>query len=192
MTDPCFDPGSSIHITDDQVLLHISREKRLGRKALAHIRQCGHCRFQLEKAEKTFNEVGAIARENVPSMAAPVRLPEKGTSSSIRSKSLLPAGLVMAGMAIFIFFITTHQPQLPSSPQQKKEIVFSEKNIENDDQLINQVNTLVEDAMPEKYQDLIMISKESGVFDSMLDMVPEVDDVPHQSFHLMEKGDSTC
>jgi hypothetical protein len=87
--------------------------------------------------------------------------------------------LGVLGALVFVFAVWV--PRFTRNSQTPTPMVA--QKIENDDQLMEEVDTLVEDALPEKYQQLVALSDDRSVedLDAFMDwMVPspeEMDDM---------------
>jgi len=180
------------HITSNDILLNLSQKKNFCPDIVKHLNNCTVCQKKKSKVEKQFYDLGAMTREYTPHMIAPIRLLETKSKFKVKNRLFASAGLALASTMILIVIFTGLPEKLYFSDNIDKNTVSLMKNLEDDNQLIKRVNTLVEDAMPQKYQDIITMDKTSIDMDFMQDIVPAVNDNNMQSFYQIKKGGPKC
>ena len=168
-----YNPDS--HYTDDELLRAVIDPSDLDPTRQAHLKSCLHCQRQTKDLTDRYSRLGQTAREMAPEPRKSFRLPvHDAPVARWRFKPVMALGV----LGILIFVVTLWVPRFSQTPTP-----MVAQNFESDDQLMAEIDALVENALPEKYQQLAALSDDRSVEDLdefMNWMVPspeETDDV---------------
>ena len=166
------------HLTYDDLLRTLVDRNDLGAGASAHLDSCPRCQNQARQLARRYTRMGQLARSLAPGPSGAFRLPEQRTfGSRWQFKSAMAVGL--AGM--LVFFFTVWWPRFFDAPGQTPPDVAH--SIEADERLMAQIDDLVEDALPEGYQELAMINGTdiTDLSEDLIDwIVPSIDETTEE------------
>lgn len=159
------------HLNSDELLQSLAQTADPQARRQAHLNACPHCQETLASLEKCFERVGQTARDLSPAPARPFRLPQKQRfSSRWFAKPLIATGLVavcLLGLAVWL-----PNPYWPENPPVK----VTAADYEADRQLMEEVNALVENALPPAYQQLVAASDVNLDEDLINWLVPSIEE----------------
>jgi len=169
-----------LHLDDDELLRAMIDPSDLGAARQAHLHSCRHCRRQTEALTASYRRLGQMAREMAPEPRQAFRVPADKAPG--RPRYLKPA-MALGVMGALVFAVTLWRPFTRISPTPTTMVA---EKFENDDQLMEEIDALVEDALPEKYRQLAALPGERSVedLDAFIDWVvpsPEYTDDWEQS-----------
>jgi len=166
------------HFSDDELLRAMIDLSDLEPARQAHFNACLHCQRQAKDLTDRYSRLGQMARQMAPEPRKSFRLPADHVPAG---RWYVKPALALGVLGTLIFVFTLWVPQFTRNSQTPAPMVA--QDFENDDQLLAEVDALVEDALPEKYQQLTALSDDRSVEDLdefMNWMVPppdEMDDV---------------
>ena len=169
-----------LHLTDDEVLRAMIDPSDLGATRQAHLHSCQLCRRQTEALTARYRRLGQMARAMTPEPRQAFRVPaDKAPSRRWYFKPAMALGV----MGVLVFAVTLWRPFTRISPTPTPMVA---EKFENDDRLMEEIDALVEDALPEKYRQLAALPGERSVedLDAFIDWVvpsPEDTDDREQS-----------
>jgi len=169
-----------LHLDDDELLRAMIDPSDLGAARQAHLHSCRHCRRQTEALTASYRRLGQMAREMAPEPRQAFRVPADKAPG--RPRYLKPA-MALGVMGALVFAVTLWRPFTRISPTPTPMVA---EKFENDDRLMEEIDALVEDALPEKYRQLAALPGERSVedLDEFIDWVvpsPEDTDDGEQS-----------
>ncbi len=162
------------HINHDQLLKALVDRADLSAAQQAHLGQCPVCRHALQRLEQRFTRLGEIAKHLAPEPSRSFRLPAgKASPAGWRFKPMWAAGLVAAMLLVFTMW-WPHRLPVSQLPQ------MTAQSLEADRQLMEEIEALVENALPASLKQVAAVS-EPVVDEDLLDwIIPsingEVDD----------------
>jgi hypothetical protein len=180
-------PGS--HLVFDDLLRAMTDPSDLDPALQAHLKSCLHCQRQTEALTHRYHRLGKMARKMAPEPRQPFRVPAR--SAPIGRWHFKP-GMALGVLGVLIFAFTIWGPRLTRNSQTPAPMVAH--NYENDDQMMDEIDALVEDAMPAAYKQLAALSDDRSVedLDEFINwMVPapgEEDDVEQPATSSREIG----
>ena len=161
------------HLSDDEVLRAMIDPSDLGAGRQAHLHSCRHCRHQTEALTARYRRLGQMAREMAPEPRQAFRLP---TDKAPGRPWYLKPAMALGVMGALVFAVTLWRPFTRISPTPTPMVA---EKFENDDRLMEEIDALVEDALPEKYRQLAALPGERSVedLDAFIDwVVPSPED----------------
>ena len=170
----------NLHLTDDDLLRAMIDPSDLDAARQAHLDSCRHCRRQIEDLSDHYRRLGQMARAMAPEPRRAFRVPADHAPG--RRWYLKPA-MALGVMGALVFAVTLWRPFTRISPTPTPMVT---EKFENDDRLMEEIDALVEDALPEKYRQLAALPGERSVedLDAFIDWVvpsPEDTDDGEQS-----------
>lgn len=169
---------SDSHFSDDELLRAMIDSTDLDPTRQAHFKSCLHCRHQTENLTDRFSRLGLMARQMAPKPRQVFRMP---VHSGPVGRWHFKPGMALGVLGALILAVTLWGPGFTLFSQTPTPVVV--QNFENDDRLMEEIDMLVENALPEKYQQLAALSDDRSVedLDAFIDwMVPfpeEADDL---------------
>ena len=150
----------NLHLTDDELLRAMVDPSDLDPTRQAHFKSCLHCQRQTKDLTHRLDRLGRMARQMAPEPRKSFRLPAHTTPvSRWRFKPVMALGVLGA----LIFVLTLWGPRFTGISRTPTPMVA--QNIEHDDRLLDEVDTLVDDALPEDYQQVVALSDDRSVDD---------------------------
>jgi hypothetical protein len=158
------------HFTDEELLRAMVDPSDLAPTRQAHLKSCLHCQRQTRDLTDSYRRLGQMAREMAPEPQKSFRLPAH--DAPLRRWYFKPV-MALGVLGALVFAVTLWMPRFSRTPTP-----MVAHNFENDDQLMAEVDALVENALPEKYQQLAALSDDRSVedLDEFMDwLVPSPD-----------------
>ena len=176
------------HLLEEQVIWAVIDEEDLADDDRQHLLECSVC---LRKVEQFRDELQALeqkARQAVPPITRPVRLPDKKPVRNSQNIGWLPffGTAAMAGLLIFFYFMG-----LESRVSLEQTTLQSQQYLLEDEALMRQIAEMVEDPLPD---DMYEISGEDefGFDENFLQfVVPDIQD-DFQSELFFQGGIKRC
>jgi len=160
----------NVHFSDDELLRAMVDLTDLDPARQAHFKSCLHCQRQTKDLTDSYDRLGQMARQMAPEPRKSFRLP--ADDAPVRRWHLRPV-MALGILGALIFAVSLWGPRFTGNPQSPTPMVAQKS--ESDDQLMEEVDTLVEDALPEEYQQVASLSADRSVedLDEFMDwMVP--------------------
>jgi hypothetical protein len=163
--------GPDNHLSADQLLQALADLPDPGTERRTHLDQCPACRKELERMQRTMGRLGRTARQMAPAPTRPFRLPPKDAPAAWwRFKPMWAT--VAAGALLFAFTVWWPRPLTPPGPVQ----TVAARHPAADGFLLDQVDALVDDALPPTLKALAVASDLGDADDELDWLVPPVDD----------------
>jgi hypothetical protein len=161
------------HLTDDELLRAMIDPLDLDAARQAHLHSCRHCRRQTEDLTARYRRLGQMARGMTPEPRQAFRVPADHAPG--RRWYLKPA-MALGVMGVLVFVVTLWRPFTRISPTPPPMVA---EKFENDARLMEEIDALVEDALPEKYRQLAGLPGDRSLedLDAFIDwVVPSPED----------------
>jgi hypothetical protein len=164
------------HLSQAELLQAVVDTRELPRERRLHLEQCPTCTPALAALQSNLGRLGRRARDLTPAPGRPFRLPDRVRAPWMRR--WVPMWLVGA-MAAILLAVSVWAPSWwawDEAPQVASSTTAA------DNQLLDDVDALVANALPADYQDLAFLAFPVQAFDmdvddDMLDwVVPSIDD----------------
>jgi len=162
------------HLTYDDLMHTLVDLSDLDAGRQAHLKSCYRCRREADKLSMRYNRLGRMARNTAPEPSRPFRL-ASGTQPARRWQFKPAVALGIVGALIFVF--TLWLPRFTEHAGTPAPMVA--RNFEDDDRLMEEIDALVDDALPGVYQQLASLSENQSVedLDELIDwVVPTLED----------------
>jgi len=159
------------HLSTGQLLQAMVDPSDLEPERQAHLGQCPTCQQELERLKQGFGHLGQTARQMAPASTRPFRLPSKAAPATWwRFKPMWATAV--AGVLLFAVTVWWPHPLAPPAPVPTVAVRDPAPGVS----LFDQVDALVDDALPPTLQALAAAS-DLGDADNGLDwLVSPVDD----------------
>jgi hypothetical protein len=159
------------HLSTGQLLQALVDPSDLEAERQDHLEQCLPCRKELERLKQGFGRLGQTARQMAPAPTRPFRLPSKAAPAAWwRFKPMWAT--VAAGALLFAFTVWWPHPLAPPAPVPTVAVYHPAAT----PYLIDQVDALVDDALPPTLQALAAASDLGDAEDDLDLLVPPVGD----------------
>jgi hypothetical protein len=139
------------HLSYDEMLKALVDVADLTPEQRNHLGQCPQCRQEQARLAERFGRLGRMARELAPSPRGPLRLPAQGRTAGLWRFTPFKAAVLTAAMVlVFAVWWPQHlsRPPVPN-PQ------LSQQRLAADEQLMEQIDALVDDALPADLQHIV-------------------------------------
>lgn len=167
---------SQEHLSDDEMLQALVDAADLRAESRAHLSRCVECQKRLDLLEQGFDRLEQTARQMTPSPSKPFRVPHQvAQGGRWRLTPMLASGVA----AVLVLAIVLW---LPRQLNRSAHIPHVAVNVSaTGDSLIDQVDSLVNDPLPQVLQQLA-ISTDIDDTGNVIDwVVPSVDDSDEDS-----------
>ncbi len=159
------------HLSTGQLLQALVDPSDLEAERQAHLKQCPPCRKELERLKQGLGRLGQTARQMAPDPARPFRLPSKPAPAAWWRFNPMWA-TVAAGVLLVAF--TVWWPRALAPPGQVPTVAVRNPDVAVS--LFDQVDDLVDDALPPTLQALAAASDLDDADDELDWLVPPVGD----------------
>ena len=160
------------HLTYDDLLKALAGADDLAEGKQAHLKACASCRQSLARVERRFSGIGRMARKMAPEPSRPFRLPEKRRLPLAgRFNPILATG---AAIALIVLASTWLSHRMGSMMDTTPAVTVS--TLEQDKRLMEEVDALVNNALPESFQSLASFSDLDLDEDLINWIVPSIDE----------------
>ncbi len=150
----------NVHFSEDELLRATVDLADLDPARQAHLKSCLHCQRQARDLTDRYRRLGQMARQMAPEPRKSFRVP--ADNAPLRRWHLKPV-MALGLLGVLIFAVTLWGPRFTRDTQSPTPMVA--QNNAHDDQLMDEVDTLVDDALPEDYQQLVALSDDRSVED---------------------------
>ena len=160
------------HLSHDELLQALVDVADLEPRRQSHLGQCVSCQKALDRLEQRFGRLGRMARQMAPAPSRPFRLPQKAVPQARwRFKPIWATGVVAA----MILALSLWWPRLfaPTGPVQH----LARQNRAADAALLDQVDALIDNALPPVLQQLAVVPQLDDADSVMNWVVPPVDEM---------------
>jgi len=145
-------PGREKHLTYDELLRAVVDMDDLASGRRAHLAQCPSCDQALTKINNRLTHLGDMARQAAPGASRPFRVPQRSSPFRFVLKPAWAMG--MAAVLLLALFFSRSAWLNPSGGPDRTTY-----NAAADRQLMQEVDALVEDALPGDLQHLALLSE---------------------------------
>jgi hypothetical protein len=152
------------HLGQDDLLMVLAESDALSPAMQEHLNRCAACRSKLEKFEGRLSRLGATARRFTPEPARPFRLPDP---RSVRPRRWLRPAFA-AGLTAALVLLMSVWWLSPTGRDASLPRKLTAQQLAADRALMAEVDSLVENAMPEPYRELAAISEPPAGWDEDL------------------------
>lgn len=135
------------HLSSDDVIKAMVDRNDLAADRRAHLDECARCRERVSQFECRLAGIGKMARETAPASSRPFRLPRTESRRHWQTKPIFAAGAA----ALVLLAVVMWSPD-PASPPEVSTVASIDAA--EDRQLIEDIDAIVENALPEAYQEL--------------------------------------
>ena len=183
------DNEKNAHLSTDQLLKAIVDEASLTYAMRHHMAVCPRCITARDKIERQLDELGIMAEQMAPLPTRSIILPEQkiepGYWWNLRFRPVLGIATALC-LALLVVWGST---KFTASPKVDQVVVNQE--VQKTEQLMAEVGMMVENALPQDYQDVLTVFETEPEEDFMEFIVPtEEPDSPTTS--IPKKGDEVC
>lgn len=162
------------HLSKDELLKALVDPADLKTERRSHLRQCADCRNDLDRLQQSFGRFEKVARQMTPAPSRPFRLPLKtAPQSGWRFRPMWATGAAAALIMAFALW----WPRQLDRPVHVSNVAM--QNTAAGDLLLDQVDALVDNALPPVLQQLTASSDlddSQSVIDWVVPPVDEMDD----------------
>lgn len=177
------------HLSTDQLLKAIVDEGELSPEMRNHLADCPQCQKEKKKTERHLDALSQTAKRMVPATSRTVRLPEKKIPTSYWKGLRLRPVYAMATVILFVVIAVWWPGRFESTPEPDQIVMVYE--LQEEEQLMIDVGMVVENALPEAYQNVLTVFETEPEEDFMQFIVPsEESDDSTSLFH--KKGEEPC
>lgn len=158
------------HLSHDEILIAVVDRADLPADRLAHLDNCPSCRQELTRVTNRLTRLGRMAADMAPEPSRRFRLPERNAPSL---RWMVKPSWAMAMAATLLLGITIWHPQWLSGPVKQETTVI---DLSADRRLMVSVGALVDNALPDAFQQLASLSdplplNDESVDDDLLDWI---------------------
>ena len=168
------------HMSSDEIAKAVVDREALTADRRAHLRNCRICSEALADFEDQLSGIGRAARKTAPAPSRPFRLPQTRTVRHWQRKPILAMGIA----ALVLLAVVVWTPTRMSPPAIKPVASF---DAAEDQRLMEDIDDIVDNALPEIYQELAIFDMPDLTDDDMGDDDPSDWIVP--SLQEDEDGD---
>ena len=147
-----------LHLTYDELLRAMTDPSELDATRQAHLKSCLHCRRETDALTHRYRRLGQMARQMAPKPQQAFRVPAR--HAAIGRWHFKP-GMALGVLGVMIFMFTLWGPRFTGDSTAPVPMVA--QNFENDDRLMEEIDAMVEDALPDEYQQLAALSNGGSV-----------------------------
>jgi hypothetical protein len=173
-----YNPDS--HLAYDELLRSMTDPSDLDTTRQAHLTSCRRCQRQSEDLTYRYHRLGKMAQKMAPKPRKAFRVPAHHTAIG---RWHFKPGMALGVLGVLIFVFTLWGPRLTGNNH--APALMAARNLEKDDHLMQEVDALVEDALPEDYQQVAAVTdnRPGEDLDEFIDWMvpdPEQDDDSEQ------------
>ncbi|UCD31519.1 MAG: hypothetical protein JSV38_12090 [Desulfobacterales bacterium] len=169
------------HLNMDQLLKAVIDKEDLTLSMQQHLGTCPQCATAKEKIEQPLQALSQMAEEVTPLTMRSIVLPEKKTGWQVLG--LRPV-LGIATAICLVVFVVWWPGRFKPSHVANQQVVMNQE-LQEAEQLMIDVGTVVENALPQAYQDVLTVFETESEEDFMQFIVPVVG--PNDSASLLSK-----
>lgn len=178
------------HLSIDELLKAVVDEEGLTHEMKHHMAACPRCNAQKEKIERYLDELSQKAMQMTPRPMRSIILPEKKIKPAHwRHHRFRPAFGIITALCLVVVAVWW-SGMLKSSP--RVDQVAMNQEIQDTEQFMIDVGSMVvENALPQAYQEVLTVFETESEEDFMQFIVPTVDPNNPTSL-LLKKEDKIC
>ncbi len=175
------------HLNEDQLIRSLVEEVDLPPNLREHLTVCAVCKATKQKMEARLERLGELARESSPPPRRKVRLSEFDRRHvqpfwwGWNWRSLCAAGF---GAALLLLMLTN---MLPTKDKPENRTAQLEREMTEDEQLLDSVDRLEENALPTFYVEVSDLS-DPDFDEDFIDFVVPADDNKSSHLEIRRKG----
>lgn len=168
------------HLTYDELLRAMTDPSDLDTAHHEHLTSCGRCQRQTEDLTYRYRRLGKMAQQMAPKPRKAFRVPAQHT---FIGRWHFKPGMALGALGVLIFVFTLWGPRMTGNNHAPAPMTAL--NLAQDDHLMQAVDALVDDALPEDYQQVAALTNNQPVedLDEFIDWMvpdPEQDDDSEQ------------
>lgn len=171
------------HLSMDQLLKAVVDEETLSHEMRHHMVACPRCKAEKEKIERHLDELSQMAKQMTPLPTRSIILPEKKIKPfhwwDLRFR---PAFGIVTALCLVVTAVWW-SGRFKSNP--KVDQVVMNQELQEAEQFMIDVGMVVENALPQAYQDVLTVFEAESEEDFMQFIVPTV--APDDSASLLPK-----
>ena len=162
------------HLNEEELLLFVVEETQPPMPLQEHLAACPRCRANKEELERDLARLGQMAERYAPSPKRRISLPLEETRRSLGWSWSWRAFAGAAAAAALVLILVWWSPMTRNMPGGNGDMLAQE--MEEAEQFMAEVGTLVENALPPVYMDILAESG-AGFDDEFIEfVVPSVED----------------
>ncbi len=174
------------HLIYDELLKAVVDPHDLAQDRRHHFEQCPQCKHAAQRLEQRYTRLGSMARRMAPEPTSAFRVPQKTRPvSRWQSRPALAMGL--AGAVILLITVWW----LPRFNPLKQPPQMAALNPEQELVLMQQVDALLEDALPPELQQLASITESNTSEDLIEWVLPSIDEEETMDPHAASEAAGT-
>lgn len=178
------------HLNEDQILMALVDEAELAPELQSHLAACSRCGTEKTKIEQRLSNLSHMAKQMAPTPTRRIHLPEiKRRSHFWQGLSLRPA-LGVAVAAILVLMVVWLPGRFDRGPELSQDMLAQE--MKEDNQFMAEIGTLVENALPQGYQDILTVAETEFEEDFMYYIVPPIEYNDSPSLSQRGRGALKC
>ena len=139
------------HLSQEDLLLALVDRNDLDSQQAVHLNECPVCQQKLDRIALRYDRMGKLAAHLAPAPAANIRLPQKVSPAS---RSRLRPLMAVGAAAAMVLLITTIWPRTHT----EIPIQASPPMVISDRQLMQEIDALVDNALPPAVQQLAAVA----------------------------------
>lgn len=180
---------TGLHLNDDQLVLAVVDLAELPPPLREHLSTCPHCQANQERIEQDLAQLGQMAEHFAPTPTKPVSLPAEESRSSVRWSWGWRTYVGAAIAATLALILVWRAPVLRTPSGGDGDMRAQE--MQEAEQLMTEVASLVENALPPAYEDISAESSAGLDEEFMQFVVPSIEDEP-VSYYSGKRGVLLC
>jgi hypothetical protein len=159
------------HLTYDDLLKAVAQTDDVSPESREHLKDCAQCTQAIRRIEQRYTRIGRLAKQLAPEPVVRFRLPaQQTTASRWRLKPVAALGLAAALLMAFSLWMPRYFGR-PGAPPQ-----MTAQSLEKDRQLMQDVDALVNNALPASFQEMASFNDPVSDDDMINWVVPSIDD----------------
>jgi hypothetical protein len=174
------------HLTEDEILMALVDETDLAPELRKHFLTCSRCKGEKIKIEQQLCDLSQMAEQMAPVPTRSIGLPENRDRTYFRSRWRLRPVLAAAAAMILVMILVWPQAKIYIRTHIEKDVTTHD--VQQDNQLIAQVDVLVKDALPRKYQNILGADETEFDQDFIRFIVPPIEDNNLKSISYGQRG----
>jgi len=141
--------NQEIHLNEDQMIRAVVDENDLTTPERNHLSRCSVCQKEKQEFEQALTRLGDISKELVPLPRRRFIPAVQGSRSSLRWRPAMAAGFIVVLLMIAIWWTW-----LFTRFQENGSLQLTQK-VESDQQFMAGITFIEDDALPDRYLDII-------------------------------------
>ena len=183
-------PDDQGHLTPEQLNQAVVDRQDLTPDVGDHLAVCDQCQRQVQGLAQDLSQLGRMSKTLAPKSMRRIVLPVDPPEPWYRRKWHLKPALGMAVAALLLVAIVWWAPLGQRSPEQSDDLQRS-LQIWQDGSFMGEVNALIENALPEAYQALL-VEPGPALDDTLIDWMVPLEEPQTVSRRMMRKDVRPC